>query len=100
MRSGRREAERGGQGRIGVGRSEGSGIFGGQYTSNHNLYLKCVMEELESVLYTLMHWESMILEDDGLQLSKIGGGQRKLKGGKPLIEFGGIGWKLEGTCRQ
>ena len=33
------------------------------------------MEKLESLLYTILHWESMILEGGGLQLSKIGGGK-------------------------
>ena len=32
------------------------------------------MEKLESLLYTILHWESLILDGDGLQLPKKNGG--------------------------
>ena len=38
------------------------------------------MEELESFSYIILPCQSIILESSDLQLQKIGGGQRKLKG--------------------
>ena len=47
------------------------------------------MEELESLLYIILHWESMILEGGVLQLSTIKGTQRKPKGREPWKNVGG-----------
>ena len=44
--------------------------------------MKCFMEKLESLLYRILNWESLILEGGDLQLPKIGGSQRKLRGGR------------------
>ena len=46
-------------------------------------------KKLKSLLYTILYWESLILEVGGLQLPKIGGGQRKLRGGEPWKTGGG-----------
>ena len=48
--------------------------------------MKCVMEELESLFYMILHWESMVLEGGGLQLRNIGGDQRKPKARLPFKE--------------
>ena len=41
--------------------------------------MKCLLDASESLFYNILHWESMILEGGGLQVSNIGGGQRKLE---------------------
>ena len=41
------------------------------------------MERLKVLLYTILHWKSLIWESCGLQLPKIGDGQRELRGGQP-----------------
>ena len=38
--------------------------------------MRCLVEKLESLLYTILHLESLILEGGGLQLPKIGGGKK------------------------
>ena len=53
------------------------------------LYMKCFME---SSLYTILHWKSLNLEGDGLQLPKIGGSEIKLRGGQP--------WKTGAVVRR
>ena len=57
------------------------------------------MEELESLLYMHLHWESMILEGGGLQLPKIGGGQADLGGGQPW-KAGLVVWQWEATLKE
>ena len=45
--------------------------------------MKCFVEKLESLLYKILYWESLTLEGGGLQLPKIGGGERKLRDRQP-----------------
>ena len=57
------------------------------------------MEKFKSLLYTILHGESLILEGCAQHFSKIGGGQRKLWGRQPW-KTGAIVWQWVATFKE
>ena len=45
--------------------------------------MRCLAEKFNSLLYAILHWQSLILEGGGLQLPKIGGGKKYLGAESP-----------------
>ena len=54
------------------------------------------MEELKSLLYIILYWGSIIFENSGLQLPKIGGGQEN---GQPW-ETRAVVWQWVATFKE
>ena len=52
--------------------------------------MRCIVEKLESLLYTILHWESLILEGGRLQLPKIGGSKNNSGAASPEKRGGSL----------